>query len=262
MRCGNLPLTDDVKWKCSFCSDVVKNMPPRAKHNFVRVKQKKSSRKVVMQKLLERTTFKVSGNRITLSSSQVHASVQICPNFEVPKPVKLFKCVKESSKELAEKLVDGNVELNPILGLTHVQVESPAKYVDSPTKLNLTPFKEPAAVVNTPIKVPSPILTSSPITSVKTNIHHQRMSSKQKQSAQKKPFPEKLTSAEKRSEPETKPLSENQPLASIPLKRKLSGSNADNEDICVIKDKFACREDNMAKLKQNSILNYFCAKNQ
>lgn len=168
-----------------------------------------------MQKLLSRSSFHVTNGHITLASNVAHASVQVCPKYEIPLPVKLGS--PDPVKEIVEELIKGKVEFNPILMLTPVKHASPAAKIATPTKNVSSPIKTPTKVGSSPIRMSTPVPSSE-----------LSLSPKKKQQG---------------------------------LKRKLLQDNHDTQDILVIKDKLCCREESLAKLKQNSILNYFCAKN-
>ena len=167
VKCGDLPLTEDVKWKCSFCTDVVKKIPPKAKHHLTKIKKMKkgkSSQRSLNAKILSKTTFSLKASDVCLMKSQtVTASVKLCPNYEVPLPVNLGRLkppTVQSPEEIVNKVVERvakleNVNLSPMLKLSPVKKNTPSKYYGlnredramTPTSpYNLTPTKQ------TPIK--------------------------------------------------------------------------------------------------------------
>ena len=107
-------------------------MPPRAKHHLQKIRNKsqhKSSKKSTLSQIYNKTTFKVFnvGNSILLKNPGVLlATVDLCPKFEIPNPVKLGprKSNQNSNGEdLVHKAVEkvaqqGKVNLNPILKLS------------------------------------------------------------------------------------------------------------------------------------------------
>lgn len=166
VKCGDLPLTEDVKWKCSFCTDVVKKIPPKAKHHLTKIKKMKkgkSSQRNLNAKILSKTTFSLEALDVCLMKSQtLTASVKLCPNYEVPLPVNLgrLKPTVQAPEEIVNKAVERvakleNVNLSPMLKLSPVKKNTPSKYYGlnredrsmTPTSpYNLTPTKQ------TPIK--------------------------------------------------------------------------------------------------------------
>ena len=132
VQCGNLPLTDDVTWKCATCHEMIIKMPPRAKHNFRKIQQlKKSSQRNVLAKLLTKSRITISASnsgeqQINLSSSSFSASAKACPKFEIPKPVKLGPRHEEVYKDIAiqtiEKIVQEKACLKPILRLPKIEL--------------------------------------------------------------------------------------------------------------------------------------------
>ena len=162
VKCGDLPLTEDVKWKCSFCTDVVKKIPPKAKHHLTKIKKMKkgkSSQRNLNAKILSKTTFSLEALDVCLMKSQtVTASVKLCPNYEVPLPVNLgsLKPTVQASEEIVMKAVERvakleNVNLSPMLKLSPVKKNTPSKYYGlnredramTPTSpYNLTPTKQ------------------------------------------------------------------------------------------------------------------------
>lgn len=132
VQCGNLPLKDDVTWKCPPCHEMIIKMPPRAKHNFRKIQQmKKSSQRNVLAKLLTKSRITISsdlGEQINLSSSSLSARVKVCPKFEIPKPVKLGPRPEEEEeyKDIAiqtiEKIVQEKASLKPILKIPKMEV--------------------------------------------------------------------------------------------------------------------------------------------
>ena len=112
MKCGDLPLTEDVKWKCSFCTDVVQKIPPKAKHHLTKIKKMKkgkSSQRSLNAKILSSTSFKLEALDVCLMKSQtVTASVKLCPNYEVPLPVNLGRL--EPTVQVPEEIVNKAVE--------------------------------------------------------------------------------------------------------------------------------------------------------
>ena len=166
VKCGDLPLTEDVKWKCSFCTDVVKKIPPKAKHHLTKIKKMKkgkSSQRSLNAKILSRTSFRLEALDVCLMKSQtVTASVKLCPNYEVPLPINLgrLKPTVQAPEEIVKKAVERvakleNVNLSPMLKLSPVKKNTPSKYYGlnredramTPTSpYNLTPTKQ------TPVK--------------------------------------------------------------------------------------------------------------
>ena len=60
VKCGDLPLIDTVKWKCSFCTDVVQKLPPKTKHHLKKIKKAKkgkSSERNLNSKILSQVSF-------------------------------------------------------------------------------------------------------------------------------------------------------------------------------------------------------------
>ena len=156
VKCGNLPLKDDTTWKCSFCTEIIKKMPPRAKHNFRKIHlMKKSSQCKVLAHLLTKSHISISASasshikpevhQITgssstdrksisvsysteqinlssnLSSSLLSASVRVCPKFEIPKPV-MLGARSEEKQTIHEKIVQEKACLQPILKIPKVEV--------------------------------------------------------------------------------------------------------------------------------------------
>lgn len=87
-------MKEEVKWRCDFCSDIVKKLPPKSKHFLHKINhstKKKSSKKSTLSKVLSRTSFIIEKNQLICSSgSNNKLSVQLCPKYEIPNPVKLF----------------------------------------------------------------------------------------------------------------------------------------------------------------------------
>ena len=140
VKCGNLPLKDDTTWKCSFCTEIIKKMPPRAKHNFRKIHlMKKSSQCKVLAHLLTKSHISISASASShikpevsysteqinlssnLSSSLLSASVKVCPKFEIPEPVKLG-ARSEEKQTIHEKIVQEKACLQPILKIPKVEV--------------------------------------------------------------------------------------------------------------------------------------------
>lgn len=105
-------MTEEVKWRCDFCSEVVQKLPPKTKHwlRQVKVSKKKSSKKSTLSKVLSRTTFNLKDDQIICSSSSLKLSVQLCPKFEIPMPVKVFTDPSELNIKPVEIKVEQNVE--------------------------------------------------------------------------------------------------------------------------------------------------------
>ena len=120
VKCGNLPLDDKVTWRCHFCKDVVKKLPPRAKHSFKKIQSKKCLKKVQLKKVLQNSTFSVKNGKIQLDSKMLNSlSVNICPNYEIPKAVKLGNSEDglDPATKAFEKHVENDEIFNPILAL-------------------------------------------------------------------------------------------------------------------------------------------------
>jgi len=64
VKCGDLPMqTEPIKWKCDFCRDTLKKMPPKRLHQFTPIKlNRKSSNKALLASLLSRTTISLGEN--------------------------------------------------------------------------------------------------------------------------------------------------------------------------------------------------------
>ncbi len=118
VKCGDLPLVEDVKFKCQFCQGVVKKMPPRAKHHFRKIKSQKKKNSDI-HKFLGIKSFNVSSDcRIVfVDSAPVTASVSVCANYKVPNPVQLRVKVEDKTEEIppvlrANSPLKQNVEQN------------------------------------------------------------------------------------------------------------------------------------------------------
>ena len=119
MKCGNLPLDDKVTWRCRFCKDVVKKLPPRAKHSFKKIQTKKCLKRVQLKKVLQNSEFSVKNGKIQFDSKIFSASVNICPNYEIPNAVKLGNAEDglDPATKAFEKHVQADETFNPILAL-------------------------------------------------------------------------------------------------------------------------------------------------
>ena len=115
-------------------------MPPRAKHNFKSIREKKSSQRKLLSKLLNKSQIKVTGDLVTLSNKTMCASVKICPKFEIPRPVKLG-ARPEEYKDLAsqtfEKIVQNNASLSPSIRLK--RLDPPQRNLNAENIVNETP---------------------------------------------------------------------------------------------------------------------------
>ena len=111
---------------------MVKKLPPRARHNFRKINssQKKCSQKQVLNKLLERSKFTISGDTISLSNNQLKCvKINTCPKFEVPKPVKLGERpaeeieYKDLTNQTLDRLVQAKACLSPSLKIKPLDIE-------------------------------------------------------------------------------------------------------------------------------------------
>ena len=113
-------------------------MPPRTKHSFTKVKVKQSGKKSAsngMKQILTKLTLKVGSNsKIHASSKSFNASVDICPNYEIPHPVQLG--TREDGLDPAtkafEKHVQSTTTFSPILALRPIPISANLKLPQSP----------------------------------------------------------------------------------------------------------------------------------
>ena len=122
-------------------------MPPRTKHSFTKVKVKQSGKKSAsngMKQIWSKMTLKVESNsKIHASSKSFNASVEICPNYEIPHPVQLGS--REDGLDPAtkafEKHVQSTTTFSPILALRPIPISANLKLPQSPQSPQTTPRK-------------------------------------------------------------------------------------------------------------------------
>jgi hypothetical protein len=204
-------------------------LPPRSKHHFRKINKKKSSRRGVLSKILAQTNIKVTTssstttiepqqqpqqNVIQMSSKVMTAQINLCPNFEIPMPVKLAKIAKISSTniEVAKNNVvcrENNMATTAVENCSSSEIPIPNSVSSSKSPTKKTPIK-----IGTTPKSP-------------------RSSAKSPRKKLKRKLDEDTTTTGQ------------DPIQTL-VKADQMTSKAD--------DKFA------AKMKQKSILSYFCAK--
>ena len=263
VQCGNLPLTDDVTWKCATCYEMIIKMPPRAKHNFRKIQQlKKSSQRNVLAKLLTKSRITISasnsGEQINLSSSSFSASAKACPKFEIPKPVKLGPRDEEVYKDIAiqtiEKIVQEKACLKPILRLPKIEL--------FPNEIN-EDIKESTAIGSNVEEKEDLESDESKCKQTADNVKKEileRDESESKQTADKAVLTDNLNTLNT----QTATLIISPKKKNMGCKRKLQLEVLEDDErevsakiICLNDDLEEDEEEKSIKMKQKSILNYF-----